>query len=54
MTEYAFVAHKPCGCPTFARLCGSRGTGDLKRLTEGMTVRRVPVDQANLVVCRCD
>jgi hypothetical protein len=51
---HAFIAMKPCGCPTFARLHTPMRARPLEQVTRGMTVKRVPLERANVVVCRCE
>lgn len=63
MTDYAHVGRKVgCGCAVFARLDGkgirgsasrNRKTGTFERYPSGLNIHRVPLEDANLTVCRC-
>jgi hypothetical protein len=50
---HAWVGRKPCGCPTFARLAIPFRALPLEKAAKGLEVRRVPVADAAVVVCRC-
>lgn len=51
--EMAYVGRKDCGCPVFARLTSVKRGTPLEKATKGLDVRRVPVDQAAVVICTC-
>lgn len=50
----AWVGRKPCGCPVFARLCVATRARPLEQVAKGLDIRKVPVDQAAVVICGCD
>lgn len=50
---HAWLGSKPCGCATFARLMVPFNTVPLEKAARGLNVRRVPVQNATVVICRC-
>jgi len=52
---HAWVGRKSaCGCPVFARLAIPYHCLPLHKAAKGLDVRRVPIADAQVVVCRCD
>lgn len=47
--DYAYLGRKPCGCPTYARLCSAPKT----RWPSDVKVKKVHVDRASVAICRC-
>lgn len=57
---FAHVGRKACGCATWARLDAPGVPRYFKQKAlaaaerDGLTVKRVPVEQAGVVICGCE
>lgn len=50
-TDFAWTGTKTCGCTVFARLTSVRRGLPLAKACKGLTVDRVPVSRAAVVIC---